>query len=124
VFYGLKAVLDGHTGEDLVLLSEVRERVRTRSHSSAIRIAEVLAEPELLHDDTTAAIRVWLDRRTGEMPAGFGRDVRAWLVVLLDGDAPHPPPVACHPAGSLRLRAALHRVLDGNTRPPAGDHLR
>jgi hypothetical protein len=87
VFYGLKAVLDGHTGEDLVLLSEVRERVRTRSHSSAIRIAEVLAEPELLHDDTTAAIRVWIDRRTGEMPAGFGRDARAWLVVLLDGDA-------------------------------------
>ena len=87
MFYGLKAVLDGHTGKDLVLLSEVRERVRTRSHSSAIRIAEVLAELELLHDDTTAAIRVWIDRRTGELPAGFGRDVRAWLVVLPDGDA-------------------------------------
>src|SRR5215472_7069079 len=87
VFYGLKAVLDGHTGEDLVLLSEVRERVRPRSHSSATRIAEVLAELELLHDDTTAAIRTWIDRRTGELPAGFGRDVRAWLVVLLDGNA-------------------------------------
>jgi hypothetical protein len=87
VFYGLKAVLDGHTGEDLVLLSEVRERVRPRSHSSATRIAEVLAELRLLHDDTTAAIRAWIDRRTGELPAGFGRDVRAWLVVLLDGDA-------------------------------------
>src|SRR5215468_2489149 len=47
VFYGLKTVLDGHTGEDLVLLSEVRERVRPRSHSSATRIAEVLAELEL-----------------------------------------------------------------------------
>ena len=41
----------------------------------------------MLHDDTTAAIRAWIDRRTGELPAGFGRDVRAWLVVLLDGDA-------------------------------------
>jgi len=61
--------------------------VRPRSHSSATRIAEVLAELELLHDDTTAAIRTWIDRRTGELPAGFGRDVRAWLVVLLDGDA-------------------------------------
>jgi hypothetical protein len=87
VFYGLKAVLDGHTGEDLVLLSEVRQRVRPRSHSSATRIAEVLAEMELLHDDTNAAIRAWIDRRTGEPPAGFGRVVRAWLVVLLDGDA-------------------------------------
>jgi integrase len=87
VFYGLKAVLDGHTGEDLVLLSVVRQRVRPRSHSSATRVAEVLAELGLLHDDTTAAIRAWIDRRTGELPAGFGRDVRAWLVVLLDGDA-------------------------------------
>jgi hypothetical protein len=87
VFYGLKAVLDGHTGEDLVLLSEDRERVRPRSHSSATRIAEVLAGMELLHDDTTAAIRTWIDRCTGELPAGFRRDVRAWLVVLLDGDA-------------------------------------
>jgi integrase len=61
--------------------------VRPRSHSSATRIAEVLAELGMLHDDTTAAIRAWIDRRTGELPAGFGRDVRAWLVVLLDGDA-------------------------------------
>jgi hypothetical protein len=87
VFYGLKAVLDGHTGEDLVLLSEVRERVRPRSHSSATRIAEVLAELGMLHDDTTAAIRTWIDRRTDDLPAGFRRDVRAWLVVLPGGDA-------------------------------------
>ena len=85
VFYGLRDVLDGHTG-DPVPLSEVRQRSRPRSHSSATRIAEVLAEMELLHDDTTAAIRTWIDRRTGELPAGFRRDVRAWLVVLLDGD--------------------------------------
>jgi hypothetical protein len=85
-FYGLKAVLEGQAGDEPVLLSEVRERVRPRSHSSATRIAEVLAELELLHDDTTAAIRTWIDRRTGELPAGFDRDVRAWLLVLLDGD--------------------------------------
>ena len=41
----------------------------------------------LLHDDTTAAIRAWIDRRTGELPGGFRSGVRAWLVVLLDGDA-------------------------------------
>ena len=87
VFYGLKAVLAGHTGDGPVPLSQVRQRVRPRSHSSATRIAEVLAELGMLHDDTTAAIRAWIDRRTGELPAGFGRDVRAWLVVLLDGDA-------------------------------------
>ena len=87
VFYGLRAVLDGHCGGDPVPLSQVRERVRPRSHSSASRIAEVLAELGLLHDDTTAAIRTWIDRCADELPARFGRDVRAWLVVLLDGDA-------------------------------------
>src|SRR5262249_56033824 len=87
VFYGLKTVLDGHTGDGPVPLSQVRQRAWPRSHSSAARIAEVLAELEMLHEDTTAAIRTWIDRRTGELPAGFGRDVRAWLVVLLDGDA-------------------------------------
>ena len=87
VFYGLKDVLDGHTGDDPVPLSQVRQRVRPRSHSSATRIAEVLAKLGLLRDDTTAAIRTWIDRRTGELPAGFRCDVGAWLVVLLDGDA-------------------------------------
>jgi integrase len=87
VFYGLKAVLDGHTGDGPVPLSQVYQRVRPRTHSSATRIAEVLAELDLLHDDTTAAIRTWIDRRTSELPTGFRHDIRAWLVVLLDGDA-------------------------------------
>jgi hypothetical protein len=46
--------------------------VQSRRHSSATRIAEVLAEMELLHDDSTAAIRSWIDRSTSELPAGFG----------------------------------------------------
>jgi hypothetical protein len=123
VFYGLKAVLAGHTGEGPVPLSQVSQRVRPRSHSSAARIAEVLAELGMLHDDTTAAIRTWIDRRTGELPAGIRGDVRAWLVVLLDGDARTRPPVARHCPLPLRQGAALHRVLGRNTRPPAGDHL-
>ncbi|MGD0245089.1 MAG: hypothetical protein ABSB59_32835 [Streptosporangiaceae bacterium] len=49
VFYGLKAVLDGHTSDDPVPLSQVRQRVRPRSHSSATRIAEVLSELERPH---------------------------------------------------------------------------
>jgi hypothetical protein len=87
VFYGLKAVLDGHSGGGPVLLSQVRQRVRSRRHSSASRIAEVLAEMGLLYDDTTAAIRAWVDRRAGGLPAGFGPGIHAWLVALLDGDA-------------------------------------
>ena len=89
VFYGLKAVLDGHAGGGPVPLSQVRQRARPRRHSSATRIAEVLAELALLHEDTTAAIRTWINGRTGDLPAGFGCDVCAWLVVLLDGDTAH-----------------------------------
>src|SRR5499433_189538 len=116
MFYGLKTVLDGHTGDGPVPLSQVRQRVRPRSHSSATRIAEVLAELEMLHEDTTAAIRTWIDRRTGELPAGFGRDVRAWLVVLLDGDArTRPRP---RRPGRLPHHAADDRRAD--PRCPAG----
>jgi integrase len=46
----------------------------------------VLEDLHLLREDTTPAIRAWIDRRTGELPAGFAADVQAWLLVLLDGD--------------------------------------
>ena len=123
VFYGLKA---SWTATPATARSRCRRsaRVRPRSHSSATRIAEVLAELGLLHDDTTAAIRAWIDRRTGELPAEFGRDVRAWLVGAARRRRPHPPPVARHRPLPLRQGAALHRRLGSNTRPPAGDHLR
>lgn len=87
VFYGLKAVLEGHSGTEPVPLTQVRQRVQSRRRSSATRIAEVLAAMELLHDDTTAAIRAWIDHGASELPAGFRRDIHAWLTVLLDGDA-------------------------------------
>lgn len=50
----------------------------------------MLAALGLLDDDTTPAIRAWVDRRTGELPDGFAQAIRAWLLVLLvllDGDA-------------------------------------
>jgi hypothetical protein len=103
--------------------------VRPRSHSPATRIAEVLAELGLLHDDTTAAIRAWIDRRTGELPAGFGRDVGAWLVVLLDGDARARPRSHATLRVSQRcisicgVTCSAGRVTSGHTTPkppPAG----
>ncbi|MET8164835.1 hypothetical protein ABZT34_11320 [Streptomyces sp. NPDC005329] len=44
-----------------------------------------------LEDDSASAIRSWIDDRTGELPAGFADDVRAWLLVLLDGDSRADP---------------------------------
>jgi hypothetical protein len=55
-------------------------------HASAARVAEVLAGLGLLKGDTTPAIRAWIEQRVGELPQGFAAAVRAWLLVLLDGD--------------------------------------
>lgn len=82
---GLTVVLDNRPAGEQVKLTEVR--TRTPRHTSSVRVAEVLADLELLDDDTTLPIRSWINRRAGELPAGFASDVRAWLLVLLDGDA-------------------------------------
>jgi integrase len=82
---GLTALLDGRPGGERVTLTEIR--TRTPRHTSAPRVAEVLAGLGLLEDDSTPAVRSWIERRAGELPQGFAGAVRAWLLVLLDGDA-------------------------------------
>jgi integrase len=84
VLDGLAVVLDGRTAGERVSLTKIR--TRTPRHASSPRVAEVLAALGLLDDDTTPAIRSWADRRAGELPDGFAQTVRAWLLVLLDGD--------------------------------------
>lgn len=84
VLDGLAIVLDGRLAGEHVTLTEVR--ARTPRHASSPRVAEVLTDLGLLDDDTTPAIRSWIDRRTAEFPAGFADTVNAWLLVLLEGD--------------------------------------
>ena len=86
---GLAVLLDGRHDGEPVTLTEIR--ARTSRHTSAPRVAEVLAGLGLLEDDTVPAIRAWIDRRTAEMPPGFAAAVRDWLLVLLDGDARSRP---------------------------------
>jgi integrase len=81
---GLTVLLDGRPAGERVTLTEIR--MRTPRHASAPRVAEVLAGLDLLEDDSTPAIRSWIERRTGELARGFADAVRAWLLVLLDGD--------------------------------------
>lgn len=88
VLDGLTSVLQDRPGEP-VALTEVR--ARTARHGRSVRVAEVLAGVGLLEDDTTPAIRSWIERRSQELPAGFAADVRAWLLALLDGDARSMP---------------------------------
>ncbi|MFJ7949546.1 hypothetical protein ACIQ6K_39060 [Streptomyces sp. NPDC096354] len=86
---GLTAVLEDRPAGNSVMLTEVRTRIPR--HASSHRVAEVLADLDLLEDDSASAIRSWIEARTGELPAGFAGDVRAWLLVLLDGDGRAKP---------------------------------
>lgn len=86
---GLVVLLGGRPDGERVALTEIR--ARTSRHSSAPRVAEVLAGFGLLEDDTVPAVRAWIGRRTAQMPPGFAAAVRDWLLVLLDGDARSRP---------------------------------
>lgn len=85
VLDGLVTVLDGRSADDKVPLSEVRSR--PHRHVSRPRLAEVLGDLGLLDDDSTPAVRAWIDRVTNELAPGFAEPARQWLLVLLDGDA-------------------------------------
>jgi len=85
VLDGIVTVLEGRPTGQRVPMSEVR--AHTHRHVPKPRLAEVLADLDLLDDDTTPAIRAWIDRVVGEVAPGFADTVRRWLIVLLDGDA-------------------------------------
>ena len=89
VLDALTAVLNDWPCDRPVPLSELR--TRAKGFDCGVRVAEVLADLDLLDDDTTPAIRSWIERRCAEMPSGFAGDIRAWLLVLLDGDARSRP---------------------------------
>lgn len=86
---GLALLLEERSADQPVLLSEIR--TRTSRHTSAPRVAEVLADLGLFADDSVSSLNSWIDLRTGQLPAGFAADVREWLLVLLNGDARHHP---------------------------------
>jgi hypothetical protein len=95
-------VLGDFPGER-VLLTEVR--ARTPSGAPRLRVAEVLTDLGLLDDDTTPAIRSWIDRCVSELPTGFADPVRGWMLVLLDGDArtrPRSQPTLYRYFGAVR----------------------
>ncbi len=98
-------MLDGRPGEH-VTLTEVR--TRTPRHAPNPRVAEVLADLGLLDDDTTLAVRSWIDRRTGELRA----DRRTGPAAL----GPGLQPVA-HTTAS-RYAAIAQHLLDDQLEQP------
>ena len=61
--------------------------MRTPRHASTRESPKCSPYLGLLDDDSTPAVRSWIERHVGELPDGFASAVRAWLLVLLDGDA-------------------------------------
>ena len=114
-------LLDGHPGDEPVPLS--RSASGRPRHTSATRIAEVLAELGLLHDDTTPAIRAWIDRRTGELPPGFAATSvpGCWCCSTA---TPAPAPGRTPPSTSTSQPCGRSSGAGQQPRPPAGDHLR
>ncbi len=83
VLDGLATVLRGLPTDAGVPMSEVRDR--PHRDVSRPRLAEVLGDLGLLHDDSTTAVRALIERVTSELAPGFAAPARRWLLVLLDG---------------------------------------
>ena len=87
---GLHLVFDGHPGAHAagqsVELSRIRAALEVTAGARAARVAQVLDDLGLLVDDTVSTMRAWVESRCDALPAGFATEVRAWLLVLLDGD--------------------------------------
>lgn len=92
VLDGLVTVLDGRSADQRVPVSEIR--TRTHRRVSKPRLAEVLADLGMLDDDTTPAVRSWIERGTQALAPGLAEPARQWLVILLDGDARSKPRTA------------------------------
>ncbi|MBE1580502.1 hypothetical protein ACFORH_38995 [Amycolatopsis roodepoortensis] len=83
-------------------------RVRAALPSSAEWpvVAAVLAEHDVLREDTVPTMHAWIDRKTADLPDGFRDPVRAWLRELNDGG----------PRTKPRARSTLYAYF-GRTHP-------
>lgn len=120
VLDGLVTVLEGRPDGERVPMSEVR--TRTHRWVSKPKLAEVLADLELLDDDTTPTIRSWIERNTDSLEPGFAKPVRRWLITLVEGDTRSRPRTGGLRLRLLRLRPPLPRTMGHQIRPSTGGH--
>ncbi|MEU2258464.1 hypothetical protein ABZ540_35460 [Nocardia xishanensis] len=80
----LRRVLAANPAGDPIPLSQVRAELGNIWQSRIV--ARVLDQCGQLVDDTETPTRQWIDRRTVTLPPAFRHDVRAWLLVLHEGE--------------------------------------
>lgn len=85
VHRALARLLTGLPPGERVSHTELRRRL-SGTNLPMRRTAEVLAALDLLDEDREPAPRVWVDRRTRELPDGFAEDLHGWMLWLLEGD--------------------------------------
>jgi site-specific recombinase XerD len=87
VLAGLQLVVDSRCDADPIPVSELRAVLGVTRGIRLARVAQVLNDLGLLVDDAVPTMRSWIEDRCATLPAGFRTEVRAWLLMLLDGDA-------------------------------------
>ena len=87
VLTGLHLVFDAHPDGQPIQLSELRALLGVTRGIRLARVAQVVDDLGLLVNDIVPTMRSWIEDRCETLPAGFRAEVRAWLLVLLDGDA-------------------------------------
>jgi integrase len=114
---GLSALLQQRPPDTRIVKSEIRGRIPRRS--SLPRVQQVLADLDLLEDDTGPRDLPWIERSAATLCPGFAPDVRAWLLTLSQGG----------PRSTARSQSTLH-VYFSSVRPllerlaEQRDHLR
>ncbi|MBU3061935.1 hypothetical protein KO481_10405 [Nocardia sp. NEAU-G5] len=98
----LRRVLAANGEDRPIRLSQVRAELGNVWQSRIA--ARVLEQCGRLVDDTESPTRQWIDRRTATLPPGFRDDVRAWMLVLHEGEE------RARPRAEATLRAYFSRA--------------
>lgn len=113
---GLREVLGAEKSDQFVRLRCVRAALP--APAAAKLAAAVLAEHEVLEDDTVPSTVAWIERKCAEFPDGFRAEVRAWLLELHAG-GDRPAAAAQHALRLLRAGPAPPNRLVAHLRPSA-----
>ena len=84
---GLQLVVEGRPDRQPIPVSELRVVLGVTRGVRLARVAQVLHVEGLLVEDAVPTMRSWIEERCQTLPDGFQTEVRAWLLMLLDGDA-------------------------------------